>query len=124
MVTINMISEKTSVEIDSFITLLKGHIEQSEEFSPGGIIYAEFNKYLIGVDGISEIDQLRGDEPYKKSWTPQRREIKAVLVFNRNFKGQFLSILMVKMLPIVEKTYHLLSVKNKLSGYSKKHGEQ
>lgn len=98
--------------------------KQYEEFSPGEIIYAEFIKYLIDVDGITEIDQLRGDEPYKKSWTPQRRERKGIQVFNSNFKGRFLSFLITKMLPIVEKNQHVLSVKNKLSGYLKKHGEE
>ena len=96
--------------------------KQYEEFSPGEIIYAEFIKYLIDVDRITEIDQLRGDEPYKKSWTPQRRERKGIQVFNSNFKGRFLSFLITKMLPIVEKNQHVLSVKKKLSGYLKKHG--
>jgi len=96
------------------------HDKQSEEFSPGEIIYAEFIKYLIDVDGITEIDQLRGDELYKKSWTPQRRQRKGILVFNRNFKGRLLSFLITKMLPIVEKNEYILSVKNKLSGYLRK----
>jgi CelD/BcsL family acetyltransferase involved in cellulose biosynthesis len=91
-----------------------------DRFSPGEIIHGEFIKYLIDVDRITEVDALRGDEPYKKSWTPQRRERRGILVFKKNFKGLFLTFLMTKMLPIVEKNKYILSAKNKLSGYLKK----
>jgi CelD/BcsL family acetyltransferase involved in cellulose biosynthesis len=91
-------------------------------FSPGEIIHGEFIKYLIDVDKITEVDALRGDEPYKKSWTPERRERRGIMIFNKNLKGRFLSFLLAEILPVVEKNQSLLSAKNKLLGYLKKHG--
>ena len=91
-----------------------------ERFSPGEIIHGEFIKYLIDVDKVTEVDALRGDEPYKKSWTPQRRERKGVLIFNRSLRGQILSVVMNKLLPIIEKHEYASSLKNKFCGYLKK----
>jgi hypothetical protein len=98
--------------------------EEYEEFSPTTILRSELMKYVIDKEKTRTIHTIRGDEPYKKDWTPKRTERKGILVFNRNFKGRFLSFLMTKMLPIVEKNEYILSVKNKLSGYLKKHGEE
>jgi len=92
-----------------------------EQFSPGEVLHGELIKNLINVDGVSEIDAMRGDEPYKKSWTPQRRERKGFLIFNKTLKGRVLEYLMTRILPIFEKNQYLLSAKNKLSGYLKKY---
>jgi CelD/BcsL family acetyltransferase involved in cellulose biosynthesis len=97
---------------------------QFDEFSPGEIIHGEFIKYLIDADRIIEVDALRGDEPYKKSWTPERRERKGILVFNNNFKGRFLSFLMRKMLPLLRKNQFILSAKNRWSAYLKEHKQK
>lgn len=94
--------------------------EDYQNLGAGSVWFMEMIKYVIDVDKVRCIDFLRGDDPYKKSWTPQRRERKGILVFNKNFKGRFLSFLMTKMLPIVEKNQYILSAKNKLSGYFKK----
>lgn len=45
-----------------------------EDLGAGSVWFAEMIKHVIDVDKVSVIDFLRGDEPYKKSWKPQRRE--------------------------------------------------
>ena len=96
------------------------HDPNYNQFGPGSVLRAEFTKYLIDVDKVKEIDNLRGDEPYKKEWTPKRRERRGILIFNDNFKGRFLSFLMNTILPVAEKNQYFLSAKNKISGYLKK----
>lgn len=88
------------------------HDSKYNQFGPGSILRAEFTKHLIDVDRVKEIDNLKGDEPYKKDWTPKRRERIGYLVFNNNVKGTFLSILMTKCLPIIEKNTYILLAKN------------
>jgi CelD/BcsL family acetyltransferase involved in cellulose biosynthesis len=96
------------------------HDPNYNQFGPGSVLRAEFTKYLIDVDKVKEIDNLRGDEPYKKEWTPKRRERRGILIFNDNLKGRFLSFLMNNILPIAEKNRYVLLAKNKMSGYFKK----
>jgi CelD/BcsL family acetyltransferase involved in cellulose biosynthesis len=92
-----------------------------DRFSPGEIIHGEFIKYLIDVDRITEVDALRGDEPYKESWTPQRRERRGILVFNKNIKGKFLAFMMARIFPVSEKNQYVLSATKRLVGYLLKH---
>ena len=97
------------------------HDPNYNQFAPGSILRAEFTKYLIDVDKVNEIDNLKGDEPYKKDWTPKRRERRGILIFNDNLRGGFISFLMKNILPVVEENQYLLSAKNKISGYLKKY---
>lgn len=90
-----------------------------KKYSPGSILSSEICKHVIDNDRVVEIDYLTGDEPYKKAWTPNRRERKSITVFNHNLKGQFFSFLMTTVLPFIEKHPPLLSAKNKLSNYIK-----
>jgi CelD/BcsL family acetyltransferase involved in cellulose biosynthesis len=94
--------------------------ETYRKFIPGVILSAEMMKYVIDIDRVVEVDYLRGDEPYKKDWTPNRRERKGITIFNDNLKGRFFSFFMTGILPIAEKYPYLLSAKNKLSDYLEK----
>ena len=78
------------------------HEARYNKFGPGTILRSELIKYFIDIDRVTEIDQGRGGEPYKKNWTPHPRERKGLIVFNNNVKGQFLAFLMTKVLPIVQ----------------------
>jgi CelD/BcsL family acetyltransferase involved in cellulose biosynthesis len=100
------------------------HDPNYNQFAPGTILRAEFTKYLIDVDKVEEIDNLRGDEPYKKEWTPKRRERKGILIFNDTANGRFLGFLMIRLLPIIEKNQNLMAAKNRLAEYLKKHRQQ
>jgi len=96
------------------------HDPNYNQFGPGSVLRAEFTKYLIDVDKVKEIDNLRGDEPYKKEWTPKRRERMGITIFNNTLKGQLLALLMTRVLPMVEKYPNLISLKEKITKYIKK----
>ena len=96
------------------------HDPNYNQFAPGSILRGEFTKYLIDVDKVKEIDNLKGDEPYKKDWTPKRRERKGIIIFNNTLRGRLLACLMTRVLSMVEKYPYLLLLKNKLLGYAKK----
>jgi hypothetical protein len=93
------------------------HDPNYNQFGPGLILRAEFTKYLIDVDKVKEIDNLKGDELYKKDWTPKRRERKGITIFNNTLRGQLLALLMLRVLPMVEKYPRFLLLKNKLARY-------
>lgn len=88
--------------------------ENYKKFIPGVILSSEMMKYVIDVDKVKEIDYLIGDEPYKKDWTPKRRERKGLIIFNNNFRGYCVSFLMLKIRSIIQKNKHLKQLKIKL----------
>jgi CelD/BcsL family acetyltransferase involved in cellulose biosynthesis len=95
------------------------HDSKYENFSPGTLLRTEFTKYLIDEDKVEEIDTLKGDEPYKKEWTPERRERRGITIFNNNLKGYFLAFIMITILQNVEKHPYLSSFKRNLSLFLK-----
>ncbi len=58
------------------------HRPQFETLSPGSLLTAEMFKYTIDVDGVSEIDFGIGDEPYKRDWVDQQREMVGIEALN------------------------------------------
>jgi len=97
------------------------HDEDYGKHSPGKILSTDISQYVFDHDRVTEIDFMTGDEPYKKDWTPKRRERKGITIFNNSVRGKVLAFLMTRLLPAVEKNQSILSVKNKLSAYLKKH---
>jgi hypothetical protein len=93
--------------------------EEYHKYSPGKILTSEMAKWVIDEDKVVEIDFMRGDDPYKKDWTPNRRERKGITLFNNTARAQILAFLMTKILPIIERNPHLLSAKDRLLGYLK-----
>jgi len=96
------------------------HDEDYGKHSPGKILSTDVSQYVFDHDKIIEIDFMTGDDPYKKDWTPKRRERKGITIFNKTLKGQFLAFLMTKFLPVIEKNQSMLRAKNKFSGYLRK----
>jgi CelD/BcsL family acetyltransferase involved in cellulose biosynthesis len=88
-------------------------------FSPTTILRSELIQYVIDKENARIIHSIRGDEPYKRNWTPTCWERRGITIFNNTLKGQALGFLMTKVLPAVEKHPGLLSAKNRLSGYLK-----
>jgi CelD/BcsL family acetyltransferase involved in cellulose biosynthesis len=95
------------------------HEAKYNKFGPGNILRSELIKYFIDIDHVTEIDQVRGGESYKKDWTSNERGRKGITMFNHNLKGQFLGFIMTTILPLFEKHPSILSAKNKLSDYMK-----
>jgi CelD/BcsL family acetyltransferase involved in cellulose biosynthesis len=91
-----------------------------KKYSPGLILLAEMFKYFIDLEEVQEIDNLKGDEPYKKEWLPARRERRGILIFNNNVKGNLLAFIVLSMLPVFEKYGVLRSVKKRISGLLKR----
>ncbi len=78
-----------------------------QHYAPGKILTAELARYVIDEDRVDTIDYLHGDEPYKKDWTPKRREREGLLVFNDNVKGKYLAFLYNSIRPIVHQSKFL-----------------
>ena len=72
------------------------------KYSPTTILRSELIKYVIDKENVNIIHTIRGDEAYKKDWTPIIMKRAGIEVFNNNVKGQFLAFLMTKVLPIVQ----------------------
>jgi hypothetical protein len=98
--------------------------ENYKKLIPGVILSSEMMKYVIDIDRVKEIDYLIGDEPYKKDWTPNRRERKGILIFNNNFKGDCLALMMIKAAAVIEKNRYLKQMKRKISRYLNRIGNQ
>ena len=93
------------------------HDEAFNKFGPGHILRSELIRHFIDVEAVTEIDQGRGDNSYKKYWSPlgKVRERKGVTIFNDSWRGRLLGVLMTEMLPAMEKYPRLLSMKERLS---------
>jgi len=91
-----------------------------KKYSPGSILSSELCRYVIDEDKVNTIDYLTGDEEYKKVWTPERRERRGIVIFNNNMKGYILAFLTISILPVVDKSRVLQTVKNSISGLLKK----
>jgi CelD/BcsL family acetyltransferase involved in cellulose biosynthesis len=81
--------------------------EKYQDLAPGKILTAELMKYVIDIDKAELIDYVHGDEAYKKDWTPKRRERKGVVVYNKNYAGQYLRFLSNSILPRINKSRYL-----------------
>jgi hypothetical protein len=64
-------------------TVLKlAHDEEFKALSPGTVLTASVIRELIERDGVTDLDFGRGDDPYKRAWTGQRRLRIGVLGLN------------------------------------------
>jgi len=88
--------------------------EEYKEYGLGNIIHHETIKYMIDHDKIESIDLGAGSEEFKKFWVSDKREMKRIMVFNRNFKGTCLAIMTNKILPIIRRNEILNRVKTNL----------
>ncbi|CCK80480.1 GNAT family N-acetyltransferase [Desulfobacula toluolica] len=84
------------------------------KFSPTTILRSELMQYIIDKENAGIIHTIRGDEPYKKDWTPTQKQRKGMTIFNNNLKGRSLAFLMLAILPNIEKHPFLLSAKSKV----------
>lgn len=94
--------------------------QEYKQYSPGKILTAKMMKYVIDIDQVKTIDYVHGDEPYKQDWTPKRRERKGLIVYNKNMKGQYLSLLNNKLLPIFNRYTFLKQAKEIITNHMRK----
>lgn len=68
------------------------HDEKYAEFSAGSILTTRLMEHVLDVDKVIEVDFGSGDDPYKKTWLPQRRERWGILAMNPSTVKGWLSI--------------------------------
>lgn len=69
-------------------TVLKlAHDEAFKSLSPGTVLTATAIKALIEMDSVEDLDFGRGDDPYKRAWTGQRRLRIGLLALNLRTPG-------------------------------------
>jgi CelD/BcsL family acetyltransferase involved in cellulose biosynthesis len=86
-----------------------------KKYGLGTVILSEMIRYLIDYEGVRKIDFGPGDESYKSYWASDKREMKRILVFNKNFKGNCLAIMNNKILPIIRRNEILNQIKTNLT---------
>lgn len=59
------------------------HAEEWKMYSPGSILTQHVMRHVIDTDGVSEIDFLTGNEPYKQDWMTVRKERIGILFAKR-----------------------------------------
>jgi len=61
-------------------------------YAPGTLLTAALMQRVLEMDGVSEVDYLIGDDPYKKSWMSHRRERWGIVAYNPKSIGGFFSL--------------------------------
>ena len=100
---------------DACFFLKTAYDRQYRKYGPGIIMLADMIKYVIDVDHVREIDFGPGDEPYKRSWASQKREMRKIIIFNTTLKGRFLALLKLKVSPFFQKHETLREIKKRIS---------
>jgi CelD/BcsL family acetyltransferase involved in cellulose biosynthesis len=77
--------------------------EGYKKHSPGKILTSIMFKQAIDHDGVTYVDYLRGDEPYKEEWTPLLRERLGVVAYNRTFNGVSIGFVSQRIVPFLKK---------------------
>jgi CelD/BcsL family acetyltransferase involved in cellulose biosynthesis len=90
----------------------KAYDEQFKKVSPGITLTAAMITHAIDQDKVREIDHLYGDDTYKAYWTPQQRERKNILIYNRHsLRGWLLGYVMPKIGPFMQRFTALRSIR-------------
>ena len=64
------------------------HDERFKKYSVGTVLTTSLMKHVIEIDHVTDIDFGHGDDAYKKTWLPLRRERWGIVAFNpRTFRG-------------------------------------
>lgn len=64
--------------------------ENYKAYGSGTVLSAMLMEHVIEKDGVSEVDYLTGDDPYKKSWMSHRRERWGIIAYNpKSISGFF-----------------------------------
>ena len=69
-------------------------------YSPGVILTAFLMRAVIDQDRVREVDYLKGDEEYKKDWTPLRRTRQGFIAYNpATIRGRLAAFLSLRLPP-------------------------
>lgn len=53
-----------------------------KDYSPGTVLTARLMQHVMERDGVTEVDYLTGDDPYKQTWMGDRRERWGIVAYN------------------------------------------
>ena len=76
--------------------------EEFKHYSPGSVLTEMMLKDIFLLDGVTEIDFGRGDDPYKASWLGERRERWGIRALNPATAGGFLQSLRCRLARIIK----------------------
>jgi len=83
--------------------------EGYKKHSPGKILTSMMFQHAIDKDGVTYVDYLRGDEPYKQEWTPMLRNRIGIDGYNKSVLGYATCILMNKVVPLLKKNTNIIN---------------
>lgn len=83
--------------------------------SPGNFLLARVMEHLLDVEGVGEIDFLRGDDAYKREWCDRRRQRLSLVAFSRDPAGRAASFLDRALLPWLRRRPALAALRRRLS---------
>lgn len=66
--------------------------EGYKQYSPGTLLSAHLLRYVTEQDGVSEVDYLIGDDPYKKDWMSHRRERWGIVAYDPKTLGGWIGL--------------------------------
>ena len=58
------------------------HDKQYDVLGVGTVLTGHLMQHVLDVDRVQHLDYLIGDDPYKRNWTPLRRERRGLVAFN------------------------------------------
>lgn len=90
--------------------------EGFRELSPGALLMWRVIEHLLDVEKVEQFDFLKGDDPYKKQWSNQRRQRLAILAFSPGLRGRAARWLDREMLPWVRRQPVLSAAKQRMAG--------
>ena len=82
-----------------------------KKYGPTTILRANVINHVIDRENAAIIRTIKGDEAYKRDWTPNAKKRRGLSVFNKNSKGYVLTFLATIILPSIEKHQCLLWTK-------------
>ena len=58
------------------------HDKQYDALGVGTVLTGHLMQHVLDADRVQHLDYLIGDDPYKRNWTPLRRERRGLVAFN------------------------------------------
>lgn len=82
------------IVMDGVASIYKlAYVEGYQKLSAGTVLMAQMMAYVIDQDKVSYVDFLVGDEPYKRDWMSDCREIFGLNIYNtRTIVGRLLGL--------------------------------